>query len=96
MRGVIEDTDAHNAADDAFEKWARAEEAWDMLKWVLSRDPTKGDPLTEGGKVRSFTFPGAVAYDMPTIIVIYVFNDDLVTIKSAKFEHSKHSQVGTS
>ena len=49
MRGVVEDADAHNAADEACEIWARASGAWEMLKWVLSRDPTKGDPLTEGG-----------------------------------------------
>lgn len=96
MRGVVEDADAHNAADEAFETWSRAEEAWDMIKWVLSRDPTKGEPLTEGGQARSFTFPGAIAYDMPTIVVIYIFNDNLVTIKSARFEQSRHSQAGTS
>jgi hypothetical protein len=96
MRGVVEDPDAQIAADVAFETWERAEEAWDMIKWVLSRDPTKGEPLTEGGQARSFTFHGAVAYDMPTIVVIYIFNDDLVTIKAARFEQSTHPHTGTS
>jgi hypothetical protein len=86
MRSVREDPEAAAAADDAFDKWARAEEAWDSVKWVLARDPSVGMPLTEGGRLRAFTYVGGWAYDMPTIVVLYEVDAHYVTIKSAKFE----------
>ena len=86
MRSVREDLEAQLAADDAFVKWARAEEAWDAVKWVLSRDPNIGVPLSEGSRIRAFTSVGGWAYDMPTIVVIYETDLQYITIKSAKFE----------
>jgi hypothetical protein len=86
MRSVREDTEASATADDAFLKWARAEEAWDAVKWVLARDPNVGIPLTEGSALRAFTYVGGWAYDMPTIIVLYQVDAQYVTKKSAKFE----------
>ena len=58
MRSVVESPEAQDAADEAFEVWARAEEAWDAIKWALARDPTVGEPLAEGGSVRVLTFEG--------------------------------------
>ena len=86
MRSVREHTEAVAAADDAFLKWTRAEDAWDSVKWVLARDPNVGVPLTEGSTLRAFTYVGGWAYDMPTIIVLYEVDAEYVTIKSAKFQ----------
>lgn len=41
------------AIDDARERWSRADDAWNTITWVLSRDPTKGVPMVEGGQTRS-------------------------------------------
>ena len=86
MRSVREDTEAQIAADDAFERWLRAKECWDAVKWVLARDPNIGTPLSEGSLVRVFTYVGGWAYDMPTIVVLYEVDPQYVTIKSARFE----------
>ncbi len=94
MRSVVEAPDVQIAADDAFEIWTRAEEAWDAIKWALARDPTVGEPLVEGGTLRVLTFEGALAYDMPTIVVLYDYDMQRVVIKSAKFEVPKAGQIG--
>ena len=94
MRSVVESPEAQDAADEAFEVWARAEEAWDAIKWALARDPTVGEPLAEGGSVRVLTFEGAFAYDMPTIVVLYEYDEQRVVIKAAKFEVPRSGQIG--
>ena len=52
MRSVIESAEVMADVDEAKEKWARTEDAWATLFWVLSRDPTIGDPLVERGHLR--------------------------------------------
>jgi hypothetical protein len=46
MRSVIESADVMAEVDEAKEKWARTDDAWQTVFWVLSRDPTIGEPLT--------------------------------------------------
>ena len=94
MLGVREQPAAQASADAAFEEWTRAEEAWDAIKWALARDPTVGEPLTEGGHLRALTFEGATAYDMPTIVVLYDFDTEFVTIHSASFSAARTGQPG--
>ena len=94
MRSVREDPAVQKSADDAAEKWTRAEDAWEAVKWSLARDPAIGDPLSEGGRTRSFAYEGAVASDMPTIIVLYEFDDGFVTIVSVRFEDARSPQAG--
>ncbi|MGH7490120.1 MAG: hypothetical protein ACREMY_31615 [bacterium] len=80
--------------EDACQKYDRTQDAWDMILWVLARDPTVGYPLSEGGTVRSFVFEGSWAHEMPTIQIIHVFEDPYVTIKSAIFRDPR-SHGGT-
>lgn len=94
MRSVRESPAVQEAADYAIEQWSRAEDAWEAVKWALARDPTLGDPLSEGGRARSFTFEGATALDMPTIVTLYEFDDAYVTILSARFEHARSTLAG--
>ncbi len=91
MRTVREDIPAQDAFDDACEQWTRTEEAWEALKWALTRDPYIGVPLTEGGQARSLTLEGKWAFDMPTITVLYEVELHHITIKSALFDHAAHS-----
>lgn len=91
MRSIRLDSEVDDALFEARDEWHRVEQAWEMIEWVLARDPTIGEPLTEGGQARSFVFDGAVAHDMPNIQVIYVVEREYVTIKSVKFSAPTYS-----
>lgn len=94
MLSVREAPDVQIAVDDAKERWARADEAWEAVTWTLARDPTFGEPLNESGHTRAFTFVGAWAYEMPTIVVVYDFDKQYVTIRSVRFQDAQPGQVG--
>lgn len=94
MLTVRESPAAQDAADDACERWARAEDAWEAVKWALSRDPYIGTPLTEGGQARAFTLQGRWAWEMPTITVLYRIETPYVTIESAQFDDAQTGSIG--
>ena len=77
--------------DEAKEKWARTDDAWQTVFWVLSRDPTVGEPLTEGGHLRSIVFDGSWAHEMPTIYVLYEIGEHEIVIHKAHFTDAKTS-----
>ena len=85
MRSVAESPKAMDAVEDACESWLRARNAWDTIVWVISHDPTKGVPLSEGGNIRSLVFHGSWAHEMPTIYVEYEITDDRILINEAFF-----------
>ena len=89
MRTVRDDLEVELAVDDACERWSRAREAWEVVHWVLAHDPTRGDPITEGGQARSFVYVGSWAHDMPTITVLYVIEEPYITIRRARFTDAK-------
>jgi hypothetical protein len=76
---------------DARLRWARTDDAWEMIEWVLARDPTKGSPVSESGLARSFVFDGSRAHEMPTIQIVYVFESTVVSIKSARFSEPTYT-----
>jgi hypothetical protein len=94
MRSIVEETEVSEAVDDARERWARADDAWNAVTWALMRDPAVGVPLSETGKARALTFDGARSIDMPTIMVVYEFDAQFVTIKSARFEDAAATHAG--
>ena len=85
MLSVREEPDVQLAVDDACERWERARDAWDVITWVLARDPTCGDPMVEGGQARTFVYQGSWAHDMPTIVVLYVIEPPYITIRAVRF-----------
>ena len=91
MRSVRTEPEVDCAIDDARRQWARVDDAWEMIEWVLSRDPTKGRPLSEGGTVRSFVFEGSQAHEMPNIELIYIDELPYITIKSVRFSSPTYS-----
>lgn len=91
MRVVRVDTDADVALDDARAGWARVDDAWEMIEWVLMRDPTVGEPLTESGTSRTFVFAGSITHEMPDIQVVYIFDENYITIKSVRFGAPSYS-----
>jgi hypothetical protein len=77
--------------DDARRKWERVDDAWNTIEWALARDPTIGTPLSESGLARSLVVDGSWAHDMPTIQIVYIFEEPYVTIKSVRFSDPAHS-----
>jgi hypothetical protein len=91
MRDVRLELEVDSELEDARQQWARLDDAWGMIEWVLMRDPTVGEPQTESGRSRSFVFRGSVAHEMPDIQVIYVFDDNLITVKSIRIGQPAHA-----
>jgi hypothetical protein len=91
MRSVVESAEVMADVDEAKEKWARTEDAWDALLWVLARDPTKGEPLTEGGHLRFLVFDGSWAHEMPTIHVLYEITEHQVILQKVRFSDAPTS-----
>ena len=89
MYTVREDLQVETALEEASEKWSRAREAWEVVVWVLARDPTCGSPLAEGGQARTFVYEGSWAHDMPTIGVLYVIEYPYITIRAARFADAR-------
>lgn len=94
MRTVRQEPAVDAALDEACLRWSRTEDAWGMITWVLARDPTTGEPVTEGGLARSLVFVGSWAHEMPTIQILYVFDEAYVTIHAAEFRDPT-SSAGT-
>jgi hypothetical protein len=91
MRSVVESVAVMAEVDEASERWSRTEDAWATVVWVLSRDPTVGAPLTEGGHLRSLVFDGSWAHDMPTINVLYEITETQIVIQTALFSGAQTS-----
>jgi hypothetical protein len=91
MRSVVESAEVMADVDEAKEKWTRTEDAWATVFWVLSRDPTVGEPLTERGHLRSIVFDGSWAHEMPTIYVLYEITENEIVLQKARFTDAKRS-----
>ena len=91
MRAVVESQHVMAAVDDASERWTRADDAWQAVTWALSKDPTVGLPLAEGGHMRSLVFDGSRAHDMPTIDVVYEITTEQIVIHEARFREASSS-----
>ena len=96
MRGIREDSPATEAYEAALERWKRADDVWQGVTWTLARDPETPDsvPLNEGGTVRAYTSEGARSIDMPTLTVLYQFDNEYITIREALFADAKAPFAG--
>ena len=94
MYSVIEDSRVSRVLDDAKGRWARADDAWNAIVWVVARDPSIGIALTESGATRSFTLDGARSIALPSVTVVYETTPLGVVIHDANFEDAKYAQAG--
>ena len=96
LLGVFEEPSAAKAYDDACERWTRASDALEAVKYVLVHDPEPPDSVVvdELGRVRALTWHGAKSADMPTIVVVYVWDTQNITILEARFSNAKAQQFG--
>ena len=95
MRTVREDAAVHQALDAALDRWPRAEDAWDAVTWALARDPTVGKALNETGTIRSVVFDGAGSIGLPSLDVIYEFDEQLVSVRDVRFYDAPYPTAGT-
>lgn len=89
MRDVVESSDVMGEVDECRTKWERFDDAWDVVFWVLARDPTVGSPLNETGHLRAFVFEGSWAHEMPTIDVIYEVTETTIVIQRVRFREAR-------
>ena len=93
MREVIESIDFMAEVDEASTRWSRFDDAWSVVSWALSRDPTLGIPSSEGGHLRSVVFQGSFAHAMPTIYLVYEVTASQIVLQRVKFTDA-HSTAG--
>jgi hypothetical protein len=91
MRDIVESIEVMAEVDEASRRWARLDDAWSALHWALSRDPTLGEPLFEGGHIRSFVYVGSYSHEMPTIDVVYEVTQTQVVIQRVRFREASTS-----
>lgn len=94
MLDIIEEERTRTAVDVAIERWARAQDAWEAVTWVVARDPIAGVAETESGRTRSFSFEGARSIELPTVTIIYEVTARAIVIHDALFAEANHGQAG--
>ena len=94
MREVVESIEVMGEAEEAERRWSRFDDAWSTVHWVLSRDPMVGQPLIEGGHLRSLVYAGSFAHDMPTIDVVYEVTSTQIILQRVRFRDAL-SSAGT-
>lgn len=84
LRDIVEELGVSKHLDLLTEKFPRFDEAWEGLKWVLSRNPTpKGSSLkisAEQKRYRAFVLAGDTLAGTPDIRVVYTHDDQQVVI----------------
>ena len=91
---IIEERSAEEKLNAALLKWSSTRVAWEAATWAVVHDPGLGAYVTESGKTRAFTFPGARSIDMPDITLLYEIRGETIVIHDALFEESAYSQDG--
>jgi hypothetical protein len=85
MRTIILNLSAAATLDDATANhtFSRVQDAWQGVEWRLCRRPTDGIHRRLGYHV--YKQSGIRELNVPTIVALYTFNDDTVTIAALSF-----------
>jgi hypothetical protein len=94
VRTIREEELARRSVDAALARWSRAMDAWEAITWIIPHDVAAGSPVTERGDLRTYTFEGVGALDMPTVTVLYEVADDQIIIHDARFTEPRHTGLG--
>lgn len=94
MKDVRYEKSAQEACDAALEKWERADEAIQIIEWVILRDEKIGDPLFETGNIRTVTVDGARSAHLPKVTILYEITDTVIVFHSMNFEDATYAQAG--
>lgn len=83
LRTIIEELDVAAQVDLWSEKFARFDDAWEGLKWLLARTPDLKEAMLWGDgseNYRAYVAAGDPLADTPDIWVVYVFTETEVVI----------------
>lgn len=79
------DQQPQEAVDDATPKFARFDQVFMGLEWLLARSPSRGlRGRINGEPVRIYVQGGDTTAATPEIWVVYTYNDDEVVIKALR------------
>ena len=89
LRTICEDKSVSQTIDEAIKLSPRIEEAFDGLKWRLAREPENGVKL-QGTNPEKYLFKiTPLIKNIPSITVLYEFNNHTVTILSIRITPQK-------
>ena len=69
-------------------------DSWETLTFILTHDPTLGALIPDSAEMRAYIVEGSKIIGLPTLKVIYVFDDHNITILKAVFSDAKHHHAG--
>lgn len=78
-RTVVEEDDVSAFIEKHRGNWSRITDVFDGIKWGLARAPEKGYQLNDVWLFKSYPWDGQ------SLVVLYEFDDDTVTIKAINF-----------
>lgn len=78
----------------AEDRWDRAILVWELATYTLARDPEVGKVMTESGKTRSFTYPGAYSVGQPALTIVYEIAVTQIIVHDVMFEDAKNARIG--
>src|SRR6266849_10953198 len=83
LRVVVLTEDAEMELEEARHQFARFDDAWDGITWLLARNPTPVESFTttwNGQEFVLYGFEGDLAAKIPNMWLVYQYDDEQVTI----------------
>jgi hypothetical protein len=93
LREIVEENEAQHSAEVYSGEFPRFDEAWDALKWLLSRNPSIGAHKTVNG-VEYFLYVSEsdLFAKTPTISIVYTYNEDQVIVHDIRATPPKEDE----
>lgn len=96
MRSIVLDNAAREASDRFEDEFARFDEAWKALEWLLSRNPDQGVSKIVGSNRYFLYKQDSDVYALtPVITVLYTFDENSVFIHSIRASEADRSRQGS-
>jgi hypothetical protein len=88
LREIIEDDEAANIIDAACENHPRLREVWNGFKWLLAKKAHEmGNTIGYGDNIRIHRQEGYLLIGIPTMIVLYEYDENAVTIRYVELKY---------
>lgn len=85
LRSIRESDKAAGQRDAAERAYDRVEQAWIGDTWRLVREPEAGIKISEGNFLMKFPSFLRLGIGLPSIAILYTFDDSYVDVLSIKF-----------
>lgn len=93
-RTIVEEPAVSKEIDKLCKKYARFEDLYEAIKWLLARRCNKVDRLTKeikGVEYCLYRVAGDVVARTPDVVLLYIYDDDQVNILGIKAEEAEES-----